>query len=71
MSNINPGTECLSQELQWQANSAMVLASSRKIITKVLKKKRLTLKEKKARKEKTQQTIKNERNQREERRTLK
>jgi hypothetical protein len=42
----------------------MVLASSRKIITKVLKKKRLTLKEKKARKEKTQQTIKNERNQR-------
>lgn len=38
----------------------MVLASSRKIITKVLKKKRLTLKEKKARKEKTQQTIKNE-----------
>jgi hypothetical protein len=49
----------------------MVLASSRKIITKVLKKKRLTLKEKKVRKEKTQQTIKNERNQREERRTLK
>jgi hypothetical protein len=49
----------------------MVLASSRKIITKVPKKKTLTLKEKKARKEKTQQTIKNERNQRKERRTLK